>query len=59
VLASRSFKVTVRSVSVSTSVQEIPTQYSVVVPVFNEEGNVEALALRVVAAMERIGEPFE
>jgi glycosyltransferase involved in cell wall biosynthesis len=29
------------------------------VPVFNEEGNVEALALRVVAAMERIGEPFE
>src|SRR5580693_7183011 len=33
--------------------------YSVVVPVFNEEGNVEALASRVVAAMEKIGEPFE
>jgi dolichol-phosphate mannosyltransferase len=33
--------------------------YSVVVPVFNEEGNVEALASRVVAAMERLGEPFE
>jgi glycosyltransferase involved in cell wall biosynthesis len=33
--------------------------YSVVVPVFNEEGNVEALAARVVSAMEKIGEPFE
>jgi dolichol-phosphate mannosyltransferase len=33
--------------------------YSVVVPVFNEEGNVEALASRVVAAMEKVGEPFE
>jgi dolichol-phosphate mannosyltransferase len=33
--------------------------YSVVVPVFNEEGNVEALAARVLATMEAIGEPFE
>ncbi|HEY3818145.1 MAG TPA: glycosyltransferase family 2 protein [Polyangiaceae bacterium] len=33
--------------------------YSVVVPVFNEEGNVEALASRVLAAMEGVGEPFE
>ncbi len=33
--------------------------YSVVVPVFNEEGNVEALASRVLAAMEDVGEPFE
>jgi dolichol-phosphate mannosyltransferase len=33
--------------------------YSVVVPVFNEEGNVEALASRVLAAMEQVGEPFE
>jgi polyisoprenyl-phosphate glycosyltransferase len=33
--------------------------YSVVVPVFNEEGNVEALAARVVAAMEAVGAPFE
>lgn len=33
--------------------------YSVVVPVFDEEGNVEALASRIVAAMERIGQPFE
>jgi polyisoprenyl-phosphate glycosyltransferase len=33
--------------------------YSVAVPVYNEEGNVEALASRVVAAMERLGEPFE
>jgi dolichol-phosphate mannosyltransferase len=27
--------------------------------VYNEEGNVEALASRVTAAMERVGEPFE
>jgi dolichol-phosphate mannosyltransferase len=33
--------------------------YSVVVPVFNEEGNVEALASRVVLAMEKLAEPFE
>jgi polyisoprenyl-phosphate glycosyltransferase len=33
--------------------------YSVVVPVFNEQGNVEALASRVVAAMEKVGPPFE
>jgi dolichol-phosphate mannosyltransferase len=36
-----------------------PVSYSVVVPVFNEEGNVEALASRVVRAMQAIGEPFE
>jgi len=33
--------------------------YSVVVPVFNEEGNVEALVGRVVAAMEAVGASFE
>jgi len=33
--------------------------YSVVVPVFNEEGNVDALAARVLATMDRLGEPFE
>ena len=33
--------------------------YSVVVPVFNEEGNVEALVARVVPVMEQIGAPFE
>ena len=33
--------------------------YSVVVPVFNEEGNVEALASRVVTVMEAVGQPFE
>jgi len=33
--------------------------YSVVVPVFNEEGNVEALASRVVATMEAVGASFE
>jgi dolichol-phosphate mannosyltransferase len=33
--------------------------YSVVIPVFNEEGNVEALASRVVAAMVALGDTFE
>ena len=33
--------------------------YSVVVPVFNEEGNVEALVRRTLAVMEAVGEPFE
>lgn len=33
--------------------------YSVVVPVYNEEGNVEALVERVVPVMEEIGAPFE
>jgi polyisoprenyl-phosphate glycosyltransferase len=36
-----------------------PITYSVVVPLFNEEGNVEALTSRVLAAMDRVGEPFE
>lgn len=43
----------------STPAPDPRVTYSVVVPVFNEEGNVEALAARVVAAMERLGEPFE
>jgi dolichol-phosphate mannosyltransferase len=33
--------------------------YSVVVPLFNEEGNVEALSSRVLDAMEQVGEAFE
>jgi polyisoprenyl-phosphate glycosyltransferase len=33
--------------------------YSIVVPVYNEEGNVEALVSRVVPVMEQLGEPFE
>ena len=33
--------------------------YSIVVPVYNEEGNVEQLVARVVPVMEKIGEPFE
>jgi polyisoprenyl-phosphate glycosyltransferase len=36
-----------------------PIAYSVVIPVYNEEGNVEALASRVTGAMEKLGEPFE
>jgi dolichol-phosphate mannosyltransferase len=36
-----------------------PVAYSVVVPVFNEEGNVEALASRIVSVMEKVGAPFE
>ncbi len=34
-------------------------EYSVVVPVYNEEKNVRPLVERVAAAMERVGEPFE
>ncbi len=34
-------------------------RYSVVIPVFNEEGNVRALADRVTKVMTEIGEPFE
>jgi polyisoprenyl-phosphate glycosyltransferase len=44
---------------VSTPVHDRGIEYSVVVPVFDEEGNVEALATRVLAAMEKIGAPFE
>ena len=33
--------------------------YSVVVPVFNEEGNVEALAAGITAAMDKLGATFE
>ncbi|GAC1352260.1 MAG: glycosyltransferase family 2 protein [Polyangiales bacterium] len=33
--------------------------YSVVIPVFNEEGNIDALVDRVVKVMEQVGEPFE
>jgi polyisoprenyl-phosphate glycosyltransferase len=33
--------------------------YSVVVPVYNEEGNVGPLVSRVVAVMESLGQPFE
>ena len=38
---------------------ESRVQYSVVVPVYNEEGNVEQLAARTLATMERVGAPFE
>ncbi|HZU81953.1 MAG TPA: glycosyltransferase family 2 protein [Polyangiaceae bacterium] len=34
-------------------------EYTVVIPVFNEEGNVEALTSRVVSVMQRLGAPFE
>ncbi len=44
---------------VSPPASDHPVTYSVVVPVFNEEGNVAALASRVVATMETIGETFE
>jgi glycosyltransferase involved in cell wall biosynthesis len=43
----------------STPASESPLTYSVVVPVFNEEGNVEALTARVIATMETVGAPFE
>jgi dolichol-phosphate mannosyltransferase len=44
---------------VSIAAPEARISYSVVVPVFNEEGNVEALAARIIAAMDRLGDPFE
>jgi dolichol-phosphate mannosyltransferase len=43
----------------STPVPSPGVVYSVVVPVFNEEGNIEALASRVVATMEGLGAAFE
>jgi glycosyltransferase involved in cell wall biosynthesis len=43
---------------VSTPSSDLVT-YSVVVPVFNEEGNVEALASRIALAMDPLGQPFE
>jgi glycosyltransferase involved in cell wall biosynthesis len=33
--------------------------YSVIVPVFNEEGNIRTLHAEIVAAMRALGEPFE
>jgi len=33
--------------------------YSVVIPVLNEEGNVEKLVERIVPVMEQVGDPFE
>jgi len=44
---------------VSQAASESPVTYSVVVPVFNEAGNVEALAARVLATMDGLGVPFE
>jgi polyisoprenyl-phosphate glycosyltransferase len=44
---------------VSASPPDSRVVYSVVVPVFNEEGNVEALASRVLAVMTSVGAPFE
>jgi len=46
-------------VSQPASESRYPVAYSVVVPVFNEEGNVEALAGRVIATMEGVGAAFE
>jgi glycosyltransferase involved in cell wall biosynthesis len=37
----------------------IVCRYSVVVPMHNEEGNVEPLTTRLVAAMNALGEPYE
>ena len=44
----------------STNEDAAPTlTYSVVIPVLNEEGNVNALAERITAVLEPTGEPFE
>ena len=45
--------------SVSPPAPSSPITYSVVVPLFNEEGNVEALSSRIVATMDGIGDTFE
>jgi glycosyltransferase involved in cell wall biosynthesis len=37
----------------------VPCRYSVVVPMHNEEGNVEPLATKLLAAMEPLQEPYE
>jgi len=44
---------------VSAPAPDNPVLYSVVIPVFNEEGNVDALASRALSAMEAVGAPFE
>ena len=33
--------------------------YSVVIPVFNEEANIEALVSRVTPVLDEVGEPYE
>jgi glycosyltransferase involved in cell wall biosynthesis len=50
---------TVAGPSVSPPAPSSPVTYSVVVPLFNEEGNVEALSSRILSTMDRLGEPFE
>jgi dolichol-phosphate mannosyltransferase len=44
---------------VSPSAENQRVTYSVVVPVYNEEGNVETLTARVVDVMDAVGAPFE
>jgi glycosyltransferase involved in cell wall biosynthesis len=44
---------------VTPSASDRGIDYSVVIPVLNEAGNVLALASRVVAVMEDVGQPFE
>lgn len=38
---------------------EVVLKYSVVVPLYNEEGNVQLLHQRIVEALTKLGEPFE
>ncbi len=40
-------------------VPEMPCQYSIVVPMHNEEGNVEPLAARLLQAMDALDESYE
>jgi len=50
----------IETVDVKTSwLEEMRPTYSVVIPVFNEEGNIEKLVERIVPVMERLMEPFE
>lgn len=43
----------------TTWLEEMRPTYSVVIPVLNEEGNVEKLVERIVSVMERLMQPFE
>jgi polyisoprenyl-phosphate glycosyltransferase len=45
--------------TVSLAAPENPIAYSVVIPLFDEEGNVQALVRRVVSVMDQVGEGFE
>ncbi|MFN0057472.1 MAG: glycosyltransferase [Planctomycetota bacterium] len=42
-----------------TSTDDSRPEYSIVIPIFNEEGNIPALNSRLVAVLEQLGKPYE